>query len=71
MKGGYTSFNSFIPTKMRLQVLWGVIGFTIKLSQTLKVFFFPFFFFKLAALWWSQEATAVTVGAEIFLYLDC
>ena len=69
MKGGYTSFNSFIPTKMRVQVLWGVIGFKIKLSQTLKVFFFRFF--KLAALWWSQEATAVTVGAEIFLYLDC
>lgn len=45
---------------------YGVIGCTIKLSQTLS-------FLKVAAaqLWGGGEAAAVTVGAEMFLYLDC
>lgn len=43
---------------------YGVIGFTIKLSQTLSILMLA-----AAQLW--EEGAAVTVGAEIFLYLDC
>lgn len=43
---------------------YGVIGFTIKLSQTLSIS-------KLAAAQPQGVAAAVTVGAEISLYLDC
>lgn len=42
---------------------YGVIGFTIKLSQTLSIF-------TLEAALLSGEQH-ITVGAEIFLHLDC
>lgn len=76
MKGGYTSFNSFIPAEMRLQVLWGGGGWGVVVNwlhnQTFPNFERLFFFINSLqqhSRVGSQEAAALTVGAEIFLYL--
>lgn len=62
----FHSFFSFIPLffVIRGSRYYGVIGFKIKLSQTLSIL-------ALAVLQLWGEGAAVTVGAEIFLYLDC
>lgn len=68
-EGGCASFIlSFLSLPLffvkRVSRYYGVIGFTIKLSQTLSIL-------TLAAAQLWGEGAAVTVGAEIFLYLDC
>lgn len=64
-ESGCASFSSFIPSvpcDTRLQVLWG----NWPHNQT-----FPNFERFAAAQLLGGGVAAVTVGAEIFLYLDC